>query len=282
MSPLSHCDSEFLEKKAFKIRHHIINTIIKNGEGHVASALSCADILSVLYMKIMNINPKNPEWDERDKFILSAGHKCLALYGALVERGFVEEEVLNTYNKLGSPIPGHPDMKKLKGVEFSTGSLGHGLSIGCGMALAAKLDKKNYKVYVLMGDGEQGEGSVWEAAAYASHNKLDNLVAIIDRNGLQINGTTKEILNTAPLEEKYSAFGWSVKVIDGHSIQEIYDTLVSVPFDQGKPNMIIANTIKGKGLSFAENNRLYHHWHPDKEEVEKAIAELNEYERRWL
>jgi transketolase len=271
-----------LERKAFKIRSNIINTIINNGEGHVASSLSCADILSVLYFAVMNVDHNNPDDLDADKFILSAGHKCLALYGTLVAKGFVGKEVLDTYNKLGSPVPGHPDMKKLKGVDFSSGSLGHGLAIGAGLALSAKLEKKNFKVYVLMGDGEQGEGSVWEAAACASHKNLDNLVAIVDRNRLQINGTTKQILDTSLLEERYSAFGWSVKTIDGHSIPQIYDTFMSVPFESGKPSMIIADTIKGKGMSFAENNLQYHHWHPDKTEAEKAMKEMADYERRWL
>lgn len=267
--------------KAFKIRSHIVNTIISNGEGHAGSALSCADIMSVLYFKIMKFYPKDSDL-ESDKFLLSAGHKCLALYGTLVEKGIIEEEVLKTYNKLGSPIPGHPDMKKLKGVDFSSGSLGHGLPIGSGLAKAAKLNKKDYKVFVLMGDGEQGEGSIWEAASYASHNKLDNLVAIVDRNGLQINGTTKQVVDTSPLEDRYASFGWSVKVIDGHCLSEIYDALSAVPFESGKPSMIIANTVKGKGLSFAENKLPYHHWHPGREEAEKALEDLKEYERRCL
>lgn len=273
------CDTGFLKRKAFEIRKHIIHTIISNGEGHAGPALSCTDILSVLYMGVMNVNVKDPKWKDRDRFILSAGHKCLALYGALIERGFVGKEVLNTYNKLGSPIPGHPDMKKLAGIDFSTGSLGHGLSIGCGMALAAGMEGKKSRVYVLMGDGEQGEGSVWEAASFAAHKKLDNLIAILDRNGLQINGTTQEIAGTAPLEERYRAFGWSVRVIDGHSIEGIYEALTSAPFEQGKPSMIIANTVKGKGLSFAENNYKYHHWHPGEAEAGKAIEELNAYEK---
>jgi len=278
----TNCDVELLEKEAFQIRRHVVNTIVNNGEGHGGPALSCADILSVLYFGVMNVDPKNPKWEDRDRFLLSAGHKCLGLYGALVEKGFVPEDVLNTYNKLGTPVPGHPDMKKLKGVDFSTGSLGHGLPLGNGMALAAKLDGKSYKVYVLMGDGEQGEGSVWEAAAFASHKKLDNLVAILDRNGLQINGTTKQVLNTCDLADRYKAFGWSVKVVDGHDVKSLYETLSAAPFEPGKPSMVVANTIKGKGLSFAENNYKYHHWHPGKEEAEQALNELKAYEKRWL
>ncbi|MDD4570849.1 MAG: transketolase [Tepidanaerobacteraceae bacterium] len=269
MSELSY-DAAFLRKKAFNIRKHIITTVVNNGEGHAGPALSCADILSVLYMGIMG---------EDDRFILSAGHKCLALYGALVEKGVVDRSVLDTYNQLGSPVPGHPDMTKLPGVEFSTGSLGHGLPLGCGLALAAKMQNKNYKTYVLMGDGEQGEGSNWEAAAFAAQKKLDNLVAIIDENGLQINGTTKEILKPTSYEARYGSFGWAVKVVNGHSVEEIYETLSSAPFEAGRPSLIVAKTIKGKGLSFAENNVNYHHWNPDKEEADKALAELKALEK---
>jgi transketolase len=273
---------EYLEESSFNIRKHIVQTIINHGEGHGGPALSCADIMAVLYKGVMKYNIENPCSEESDKFIMSAGHKCLALYGALVDAGIVSPEVLETYNSLGSPIPGHPDMKKLKGVHFSTGSLGHGLPIGLGMAKGIKLKGGKQKVYVLMGDGEQGEGSIWEAAAYASHNKLDNVVAIIDRNRLQINGTTDEVLSTSSLEDRYSAFGWSVRTVDGHSLEELYEVLSSAPFEEGKPSMIIANTIKSKGLSFAENNRLYHHWHPDEKEANQAIEDLKAISRgRW-
>jgi transketolase len=273
---------DYLEQEAYKIRSHIIKTIINNGEGHAGPALSCTDILTVLFMKIMKLDPSNPKWPERDRFLLSGGHKCLALYGALIEKGYMKAEVLDGYNKLGTLVPGHPDMKKIEGIDFGTGSLGHGLSLGCGMALGAKLKKERYKVYVLMGDGEQGEGSVWEAASFAAHKRLDNLIAVLDRNALQINGPTKEVLNTSPLEERYRAFGWAVKTIDGHSIREIYEALVAVPFESGKPSMIIANTIKSKGMSFAEGNYQYHHWNPGKEEAEKALKELAEYGKRWF
>ena len=278
---LSNQDTELLEKEAFRIRSHIIKTIINNGEGHAGPSLSCTDILSVLYMKVMRVDPKRPKWPERDRFILSGGHKCLALYVSLIERGFVDRSILDTYNKLGTPVPGHPDMFRVEGVDFGTGSLGHGLPIGCGMALGAKLKKSESKVYVLMGDGEQGEGSVWEAAAFASHKGLDNLVAILDRNGLQINGPTKTVINTATMEERYASFGWSVKVIDGHDIKSIYEALTSAPFEKGKPSMIIANTIKGKGLSFAENNFKYHHWNPDEKEANQALEELKKQGERW-
>lgn len=276
------CDTCKLEKGAHNIRKHIVNTIVHNGEGHGGPALSCTDILSVLYLGVMNIDKDNPQASTNDKFILSAGHKCLALYGALVEKGIVDAEVLTTYNKLGSPVPGHPDASKLPGVEFSTGSLGHGLPLGCGYALAARMKGENFKTYVLMGDGEQGEGSNWEAAAFAAHNRLDNLIAVIDENGLQINGWTHQVLKPSPLEDRYKAFGWSVKVVDGHNVEALYKAFTSAPFEKGKPSMIVAKTIKGKGLSFAEDNVKYHHWHPGEEEAQKALAEMEEAGRKWL
>jgi transketolase len=265
-------DRQALEKGAHNIRKHIVNTIVNNGEGHGGGALSCADILSVLFLGIM---------DKEDKFLLSAGHKCLALYGVLAVTGAIDPSVLGSYNMLGSPVPGHPDANKLPGVEFSTGSLGHGLPLGCGYAVGARIKKAGYKTYVLMGDGEQGEGSNWEAAAFASLHKLDNLVAVIDENGLQINGNTKDISKPTDFEDRYAAFGWSVKTVDGHDVKAIYEALKSAPFEKGKPSMIVAKTIKGKGVSFIENNYLYHHWHPGEEEASKAIQEMKDAEKRW-
>lgn len=274
-------NQQALEKGAHNIRKHIVNTIVNNGEGHGGPALSCADILSVLYLGIMNIDKNNPDNVSNDKFLLSAGHKCLAIYAALVEKGVIEASVLDTYNKLGSPLPGHPDATKLPGVEFSTGSLGHGLPLGCGFAVAAKMKGMDYKTYVLMGDGEQGEGSNWEAAAFAAHNKLDNLIAIIDENGLQINGTTGSVCRPTDFEDRYGAFGWSVRTVSGHDVKELYDVLKSTPFEKGKPSMIIAKTKKGCGISFMEDNVGYHHWHPDDTEAQKALEEIAESEKRW-
>ena len=272
-------DIALCEKNAFNIRKHIIKTIVDYGEGHVGPALSCADIVSVLYTKVLRLDAKNPNAIDNDKFILSAGHKCLALYGALIEKGIVDKSVLDTYNQLDSPVPGHPDMTKLPGVQFSTGSLGHGLPVGCGLALAAKMQKKDYKTYVLMGDGEQAEGSVWEAAAFAVQKRLDNLVAILDENNLQINGTNKQILKPTSFIKRYTAFGWAVKVVDGHSAKELIEAFESIPLEPEKPSLIIAKTIKGKGLSFAENNVGYHHWNPGREEKEKALSEIAEAEK---
>lgn len=270
---------EWIEKKAFNIRNDIVKTIIENGDGHAGPSLSCTDILATLYFGVMRVDVNRPKWEQRDRFILSAGHKCLALYGTLIEMGFESEKVLHTYNQLGTVVPGHPDMKKFRGVDFSSGALGHGLPIGSGMALNAKIKNQDSRVFVLMGDGEQGEGSNWEAAMFAAHNKLDNLTAVIDRNGLQINGETKDVLNSADLAEKYKSFGWAVRVVDGHDVKVLLDTFSQTPFEGGKPNMVIANTIKSKGMSFAENNVKYHHWNPGKDsaEAKQALQDLKSY-----
>ncbi|WP_296561531.1 transketolase [uncultured Acetobacterium sp.] len=278
--------SKTIERKAFDIRKHIVHTVINNGDGHAGPSLSCTDILATLYFDIMDVKVDEPNWSCRDRFILSAGHKCLALYGTLIEKGFEKADVLETYNKLGSKVPGHPDMKKFNGVDFSSGALGHGLPIGAGMALNAKIKGEKHRVFVLMGDGEQGEGSNWEAAMFASHHGLDNLVGIIDRNGLQINGTTRDVLDTRDLREKYAAFGWSVKVVDGHNIEELLNTFQSIPFQKGKPSLVIANTIKSKGMPFAEGNVKYHHWNPGKESQESkdALDALERYanDKGWI
>ncbi|MDO4287823.1 MAG: transketolase [Eubacterium sp.] len=276
---------EFIEKKALNMRCHIVNTIINHGDGHAGPSLSCTDILAALYFGVMRLDVNQPKWEKRDRFILSAGHKCLALYGALVEKGFESRNVFDTYNQLGTKIPGHPDMKKFRGVDFSSGALGHGLSVGCGMAIDAKLKGEDHRVFVLMGDGEQGEGSNWEAAMFAAHQKLDNLVAIIDRNGLQINGTTQEVLDSGALEEKYKSFGWKVITVDGHDIEQLLEVFDQVPLQKEKPTMIIANTVKSKGMSFAEGKVKYHHWNPDKnsEEAQQAVKDLKDYskEKGW-
>ncbi|QCT71659.1 transketolase [Eubacterium maltosivorans] len=272
---------ELIERKAFNIRNDIVKTIIENGDGHAGPSLSCTDILATLYFGVMKVDVNKPKWEKRDRLILSAGHKCLALYAALIEKGFESERVLHSYNHLGTIVPGHPDMKKFRGVDFSSGALGHGLPIGCGMALDAKLKSHDNRVFVLMGDGEQGEGSNWEAAMFAAHHKLDNLVAIIDRNGLQINGTTKEVLNSADLAEKYKSFGWAVEVVDGHDVAAMLEIFERTPAQAGKPTMVIANTIKSKGMSFAENNVKYHHWNPgrDSEEARQALVDLHNYQK---
>ncbi len=253
-----------VKEAAFRIRSHIITTIVNNGEGHGGPALSCADIVAVLFFACMKKN---------DRFLLSAGHKCLALYGALVENGTVDRSVLDTYNRLYSPVPGHPDMNKLPGVDFSTGSLGPGLGIACGFAKAAKLRGTDDRVYVLMGDGEQTEGSVWESAALAAHHGLGNIVAFVDRNGLQVSGSTGDVLNMEDLAEKYRSFGWDAACVDGHDIEALCDA-VSGAGQSGRPTVFICDCVKGKGLPFAEGNYHYHHWDPDQAEKDAAMEAL--------
>jgi len=263
-----------LNQTALNLRRNIVK-MIKIGEGgHIGGSFSCIEIITALYFSILQCNPQEPQWEDRDRFILSAGHKCLTLYSVLAEKGYFDKKLLNTYGSLDSPLPGHPDRYKLPGVEANTGSLGHGLAIGGGMALAGKLDQKSYKVYVLMGDGEIAEGSVWEAAEIANHYKLDNLIAIIDRNKLQIHGNTKDVLNTEPLLEKWNSFGWQTLEVNGHDFVEILKRFESIPIKKNHPTCIIANTIKGKGLSFTENNYKYHYWKPTDEEMKKAFIEL--------
>ena len=274
-------DREALERSAFHIRSNIVRTIASNGEGHAGGALSAADILAVLYFAVMDYDPEDPV--HRDKLLLSGGHKCLALYGAMVELGVLEPELLKTYNKLGTLFPGHPDATKLPCLDFSTGSLGHGLPLGCGYALAARKAGLPYRTYVLMGDGEQGEGTNWEAAAFAAHNHLDNLVAILDENTLQINGRTSEICKPTSYESRYAAFGWAVRPVPGHDVGALYDAFAQIPLEPGKPTLLVAKTTKGKGISFLEDQQKYHHWNPDAGEAARALEELDARaaERGW-
>ena len=262
-----------LTERSYKCRKNILK-MMRLGEAHIGGAFSSLDIMTVLYNKVLNHKPKEPKWEKRDRFILSAGHKCMALYTTLADQGYFDEEVLWTYNSFNTKIPMHPDEKALPGIEFPTGSLGHGLPVGQGMAHIAKMDNPPFRVFVMLGDGESAEGSVWEAIMSAGHHKLDNLIAIVDRNGLQVNGETAKIMDTSVLEEKYKAFGWAVRTIDGHDFNQIYDALSSVPFVKGKPSAIIADTIKCKGLSFAERKFEFHHWHFKESEVDGAIENV--------
>ena len=264
-----------LEAIAAKCRRKVVRMVEASSCGHLGGALSCIDIISALYFHSMKIDSKNPTLPDRDRFILSAGHKCMAQYAVLAQKGYFEEEILDTYGSLHTKIPGHPDMHKLPGIEANTGALGHGLSIAIGMALGLRLCNYSSRVYVIMGDGELAEGSNWEAAAAAAHHKLDNLVAVVDNNGLQISGQTTDVMNMNPISEHFKAFGWSIVDIDGNNMQEIVNTLDALPLQQGNPTLIVAHTIKGKGLSFAENNVKYHYWKPTKEELEQAIYELD-------
>jgi transketolase len=268
-----------LEYTALKLRRNILR-LIKAGEaGHLGGALSSVEILTALYFYLLRIDPENPRWPERDRFVLSAGHKCLVLYAALAERGFFDKSVLDTYGALDSRVPGHPNMHKLPGVETNTGALGHGLSIAGGMSLGFKIDKAPSKVYVVMGDGELAEGSNWEAASAAAMHKLDNLIVFVDRNSLQISGPTVEVMSYEPLAERWKSFGWSVRTIDGHNLETIINTVKQTPFETSKPSVIIADTVKSKGLSFAEGKVSYHYWKSKPDEFKQAENDLDQIEK---
>jgi transketolase len=269
-------DISELKEIARKIRVDVIKMTHAAGSGHPGGALSSAEIFSVLYFNVMNHDPNNPEWEDRDIFILSKGHSCPALYSALARSGYFPLEELLTLRKLGSRLQGHPDMLLLPGLEASTGSLGQGLSIAVGAALALKLDKKNSRVYCLMGDGEMDEGQIWEAAMSASHYKLDNLCGIVDRNRLQIDGFTKDVMDYEPLEKKWESFGWNVITVDGHDISALIKAFERAKAVKNKPTVIIADTIKGKGVSFMENVAIWHGQAPNDEEMKKALNDLGE------
>ncbi len=263
-----------VEDKALAIRRHIITMLCAAGSGHTGGSLSASDIVACLYFWEMNIDPARPDWEDRDRFVLSKGHAAPVLYAALAERGYFSPEKLMTLRKFGSPLQGHPDKRKLPGVEASTGSLGQGISWAVGMALAGKMDKKDYRVYVMVGDGELEEGMVWEATMAAAHYKLDNLLLFVDHNGLQIDGRITEVMSPEPIGDKFKAFGWEVMSIDGHNSREIMQALNSARDIKGKPVVIVAETTKGKGCSFMENRVEWHGNAPNKEEMEKALAEL--------
>lgn len=265
-----------LANKAREIRKRAITMVYNSNSAHLGSIMSAIDILTVLYFRIMSIDPNNPLDDKRDRFILSKGHAVAGLYATLFLRGYFEEDLLGSYCKDGSKLAGHSTMGCVPGMEASTGSLGHGLPISTGMALAAKRDKKDHRIFCLMSDGECQEGSNWEAALFASHHKLDNLVAIIDYNKIQALGKTNEVLNLEPLVQKWEDFGWTVKEVDGHNFEEIEQSLSEIPFSQGKPSLLIAHTVKGKGISFLENTLLSHYKQLEEEEYKKAIKELEQ------
>ncbi|MDX9801177.1 MAG: transketolase [Spirochaetia bacterium] len=276
MYKLTDAEELELKKRAVQLRKNVL-AIIKAGDaGHIGGALSATELMTALYYKVLkNIDPKNPKREDRDRFLMSAGHKCLIVYAVLGELGFFSKDLFDTYFKLNSKLPGHPDMHKLPGIESNTGSLGHGLPIAVGMALGLRIDKSSAKVYVIMGDGELGEGTNWEAAAAASHHKADNLVVMVDRNKFQLGGLTNDLMNFEPLEDKWKAFGWSTRSIDGHNLKEIVDTLTDAPFEKGKPSLIICNTIKAKGISFLQDTAASHYWKVSPEQVVQAEKELD-------
>lgn len=262
-----------LALKSIQYRKTILSIIKKGNAGHTGGSLSCVDILNVLYNHVMNVSPENFTDPNRDRYIQSKGHSVEALYTVLADRGFYPAEELDTLNQYKSHFIGHPT-RKVHGIEQNTGALGHGLSVAVGMAIAAKKDGLDYKVYTLLGDGELTEGSSWEASMSAAYYKLDNLVVIVDRNGLQITGPTEEVMALEPLVDKFKAFGYAVKTVDGNNVAELVDVFDQVPFEKGKPGLILANTVKGCGVSFIANKVNWHHHVPTDEEFTLAMNEL--------
>jgi transketolase len=271
---LSNKDIEGLNEKARNLRIEILQMLTVSGSGHTGGSLSAADIVTVLYFHTLRHDPGNPQWKDRDRFILSKGHAAPVLYGALALSGYFDKEILRTLRKVGSPLQGHPCSCKLPGIEISTGSLGQGLSIANGIAMGIKMDGLPSRVYCLLGDGEIQEGQVWEAAMTAAHYKLDNLCAIIDNNGLQIDGHCCDVMHIEPIVNKWEAFGWHVIDIDGHDIRAISDAFQMAESLKGKPTMIVARTIKGKGVSFFEGKVEYHGLAPTSDELTSALKEL--------
>lgn len=263
-----------LKLKSEEIRKRLMEVVYNAKAGHIGGDLSSLNVLTALYLRIMNVDPKNPKMDNRDRFIMSKGHCVEALYCVLEAKGFIPKELTDTYGQYLSVLAGHPTIE-VPGIEFNSGALGHGLSLGVGCAIAAKMDKKSFRTYVLMGDGEQGEGSIYEAAMAASNYKLDNLVAMIDRNGLQISDTTENVMKLESLDERWKAFGWEVHDVDGNDIEAIVNCLESLDFSNGKPHMVILHTTKGYHVSYMENVLKWHHGVPSKEQYDEAMAEIS-------
>lgn len=263
-----------LQITAIKIRKRLLRLIYEAKAGHTGGSLSSVDILVALYFHVLKIDPSNPSWEERDRFILSKGHSVEGYYCVLAETGFISEEILSTYGQFKTILAGHPTVG-VPGVEVNSGSLGHGLSVGVGMALAAKRDNEKHRIFVLMGDGEQGEGSVMEASNAAVHYKLDNLSAIIDRNRLQISGFTEDVMALDCLENRWKSYGWTVTQADGNNMEQLLNAFSKIPVEVNKPHLIIANTTKGKGISFMENLPVWHHKVPTPEQYQQALQELD-------
>ena len=267
-------DNIEIENKAKEIRKDIIEQVYRANSGHPGGSLSIADIMAVLYFDELNIDEKNPKWEDRDRLILSKGHCSPALYGALAERGYFEKEDLKGFRNINSKLQGHPNMNDVPGVDMSSGSLGQGLSVANGMAISGKMDKKEYRVYCILGDGEIEEGQVWEAAMAANKYSLDNLCVIVDNNNLQIDGTIEEVMSSYPIDKKFESFGFNVVTINGHDIQKIKDAFSAARNTKGKPTCIIAKTIKGKGVSFMENKVEWHGKAPNKEQYDEAMRDF--------
>ncbi len=271
------CKLLSLKKTAAEIRLGIVEEVFNAASGHPGGSLSIADIMTYLYFAEMNVDPANPAWEERDRFVLSKGHTCPALYAALAEKGFFPKEDLKTFRHIDSYLQGHPDKKNIPGVDMSSGSLGQGISAACGMALAGKYQNKDYRVYTVLGDGESEEGQVWEAAMFAAHYKLDNLCTVLDFNGLQIDGAVTEVMNPTPLDEKFKAFGWHVIVINGHDFNAIEAAFDEAKTVKGQPTLILAKTVKGMGVSYMENKVGWHGKAPNADEYAQAVEELTAY-----
>ena len=267
-------DHKGLNEITRNIRKDIVTMIHGSKSGHPGGSLSAVEILTALYFDEMNIDPENPKKEDRDRFVLSKGHAAPVLYATLAERGYFDKKELLSLRKVGAMLQGHPDMKGTPGVEISTGSLGQGFSVACGMAMASKLDNAPWRVYALLGDGEVQEGLIWEAAMSAAHYKLENMVAFLDYNGLQIDGEVEKVMNIGPIVDKFKSFGWNVIEIDGHDFDQIFAALDMAKETVGKPTMIVAKTIKGKGVSFMENNAGWHGNAPSDNDLEIALAEL--------
>jgi transketolase len=271
---ISESSIQVVADHALRMRQDIIRMLGESGSGHTGGSLSAADIVACLYFWEMNIDPGQPRWEDRDRFVLSKGHAAPVLYAALAEKGYFPVQDLAKLRKLGSPLQGHPDMRKVPGVDASTGSLGQGISWAVGMAMAARMDGRQNRIYALLGDGEIEEGMVWEALMAAGHYRLDNLTAILDHNGLQIDGRISEVMSPEPVGDKFRAFGWETLVVDGHNYRQIMEALTTARSVSGKPTAIIANTIKGKGCSFMEDRAEWHGTAPNQEQVALALAEL--------
>ncbi len=266
-----------LKLKAVTLREDIVKMIAASGSGHPGGSLSAVEIVTALYFGgVLKHDPQHPDMPERDRFILSKGHAAPVLYAAFAEAGYIDKALLTTLRKLGSPLQGHPDKRKLPFLEASTGSLGQGISLGNGMAEAARLNNETHQMFVLIGDGESDEGQIWEAAMYAGHHKLDNLTVILDMNGFQLDDSNAHILNLEPVADKWKAFNWNVIDVDGHDMEAVLNALQSAKAHRGAPTVVIARTVKGKGVSFMENNNKFHGVAPTAEELEQALAELNE------
>lgn len=276
MSALSSENSIALKAMAKTIRKDIIHMITEAKSGHTGGSLSAADLITLLFFYEMRLDPSNPSWNDRDRFVLSKGHAAPALYAALIEKGYIAREEMHSLRKMGHMLQGHPDMKHIPGVDMTTGSLGQGFSASCGMALASKIDKANWRVFTLLGDGELEEGQVWEAAMYAAHYKLDHLTAFVDHNGLQIDGPVTDVMSPMPIAEKFEAFGWHAIQVNGHSMEELHQAIEEARGVSLKPTVIVMKTVKGKGIPEIEGQVGWHGKAPDEEQCKRFLAELEE------